>query len=77
MPEGAWARPPVEGGRNVDHIAIRVDANDRTLRSHLAAHGVAIVEERVENDAGEKRLSLYVRDPSKNVIELMGVRFGG
>jgi glyoxylase I family protein len=76
-PEGAWARPPVEGGRNVDHIAICVDApDDRALRDYLAAHGVAIVEERVEHDAGGERLSIYVRDPSGNVVELMGVRFG-
>ncbi len=23
-PEGAWARPPVDGGRNVDHVAVQV-----------------------------------------------------
>jgi glyoxylase I family protein len=67
--EGAWARPSVAGGRNVDHVALRLDGGDETsLRRHLAAHRVDVVEERVEA-AG--RLSLYVHDPSGNVIELM------
>lgn len=70
--EGAWARPDVAGGRNVDHLALRLDASDqRALREHLATHGVAIVEERVEGQGAEQTLSLYVRDPSGNVVELI------
>jgi glyoxylase I family protein len=71
-PEGAWALPPVTGGRNVDHVALRLDAPDETaLRRHLAAHGVEIVEERVEGEGEAHSLSLYVRDPSGNMVELM------
>lgn len=67
--EGAWALPPVAGGRNVDHIGLRVRADETTLRQHLAAHGVEIGEERAnEAPAG---VSFYVRDPSGNVVELM------
>ncbi len=74
VPEGAWALPPVPGGRNVDHIALRVDARDEVgLRRHLAAHGVEIAEERVEGEGEAACLSLYVRDPSGNMLELMGV----
>jgi len=70
--EGRWARPPVAGGRNVDHVAIRIDAADEAaLRRHLAAHDVEIVEERIEETAPGKSLSLYVRDPSGNTLELM------
>ncbi|HEY6450087.1 MAG TPA: VOC family protein [Candidatus Cybelea sp.] len=69
VPEGAWALPPVAGGRNVDHIGLRVKADETVLRRHLAAHGVEIVEERAnEAPAG---VSLYVCDPSGNVVELM------
>jgi glyoxylase I family protein len=76
-PEGRWALPSVHGGRNVDHIALKVGACDENeLRRHLAMHDVAIVEERSENDARGAILSLYVRDPSGNVVELIA-RVGG
>jgi glyoxylase I family protein len=69
VPEGAWARPAVADGRNVDHIALRLKRADETaLRAHLAALGVAIAEERIEDDGA---VSLYVRDPSGNTIELI------
>jgi glyoxylase I family protein len=67
--QGAWARPAVAGGRNVDHVALRLGSVDeRALRDHLAEHGVAIAEERIEDDGS---VSLYVRDPSGNTIELI------
>lgn len=72
VPQGAWAKPPVTGGRNVDHVAIRIDAPDEAaLRRHLAACGVEIVQERTEKTASGRSLSLYVRDPSANTLELM------
>jgi len=71
-PEGAWARPPVAGGRNVDHFAMRLAACDEgALRRHLAKHGIEVIEERVNQDGQDKTLSLYVRDPSGNTVELM------
>lgn len=73
VPEGAWARPPVAGGRNVDPIGVRLGGCDEAaLRHHLALHGAEIVEERVNEERGGRSLSLYVRDPSGNVVELMG-----
>ncbi|HEX3456501.1 MAG TPA: VOC family protein [Candidatus Baltobacteraceae bacterium] len=71
--EGAWARPPVAGGRNLDHIALRVSGEASAVRRHLAEHRVEIVEERLNEDASGAELSLYVRDPSGNTIELMGL----
>jgi glyoxylase I family protein len=72
-PQGAWARPPVSGGRNVDHVGLRIDGcNETALRQHLAAQRVQIVEERVNEEPDGKSLSLYVRDPSGNTIELVG-----
>lgn len=66
-PEGAWARGGPAGGRNLDHFCLAVDAADESaLRDHLAAHAATITEERREDGF----LSLYVRDPCGNVVEL-------
>ena len=70
---GAWARPPVEGGRNMDHVCIATGAWDEDeMRAWLAARGVPIIEEGVNNGARGESLSFYVRDPAGNVIELTG-----
>lgn len=72
-PEGAWARAGDGAGRNLDHFCMGIAGCDEAaLREHLAAHGVAIEEERLENG----RLSLYVRDPSGNAVELMNKSAG-
>jgi glyoxylase I family protein len=69
--EGAWARPPVEGGRNVDHVCLATGPWDEAaMRAHLAAHHVAIVEEGIRYGAQGDGLSFYVRDPFGNFIEL-------
>jgi glyoxylase I family protein len=73
--EGAWARPPVDGGRNVDHLAVRLDSCEASaVRRHLAACGTEIVEERTNEEPDGESLSFYVRDPSGNLVELMGAR---
>ena len=71
--EGAWARPPAAGGRNVDHVCLATGPWDEAaLRAHLAAHQVEIVEEGIRYGARGDGLSFYVRDPSGNTIELKG-----
>jgi glyoxylase I family protein len=71
--EGAWARPD-GSGRNLHHVALRLSACDAdAARRHLAAHGVEIAEERIEEGTNGKSISLYVHDPSGNTIELMGL----
>lgn len=70
---GAWARPPVDGGRNVDHVCLATGPwQEAAMRAWLAAHGVEIVEEGVNNGARGESLSFYVKDPAGNVIELTG-----
>jgi len=72
-PEASWARPPVAGGRNFDHLCLALGAYDEAkLRRHLARHRVEIIEEGVHGGSRGESLSLYVRDPSGNVIELKG-----
>jgi catechol 2,3-dioxygenase-like lactoylglutathione lyase family enzyme len=70
---GQWARPDVRGGRNLDHLCIAISSHDeQALRQHLAAHSIEIVEEGVHGGARGESLSLYIRDPSGNTIELKG-----
>lgn len=69
--EGAWARPVVAGGRNVDHVALDTgDWDEAEMRAHLAVHGITIVEEGLRGGAKGEDLSFYVRDPAGNQIEL-------
>ena len=68
---GAWARPEVAGGRNMDHVALDTgDWEEAAMRAHLAAHGVGIEEEGLRGGAKGEDLSFYVRDPAGNQIEL-------
>lgn len=70
--EGAWARGSGESGRNVDHFALAINPQDiQSLRGHLKSNAVEIVEEREESSLQGNSLSLYVRDPSGNTIELL------
>lgn len=65
-PEGAWAKSET-AGRNLDHFCLAIStSSEQALRAHLAGHAVQIVEERVEDGF----LSLYITDPSGNVVEL-------
>ena len=71
--EGEWARPETEGGRNMDHVCIATGpCEERAMRTHLAHHGVAIVEEGIRYGANGDGMSFYICDPSGNQIELKG-----
>jgi len=64
---------PGQEGRNLDHFALQVRPFDETaIRAHLAAHGVRIVEEGQRYGADGDGLSLYIRDPEGNTVELKG-----
>lgn len=58
---------------NIDHFALEISPFDeRALRSHLAACGVAVIESGLRYGAGGEGPSLYIRDPDGNKIELKG-----
>ncbi len=66
---------PGEGGRNMDHFAVELEAFDAaSIRSHLEAHGVAPGEIAERNGARGNGPSMYIRDPDDNVVELKGYR---
>lgn len=68
---GAWGRPSVEGGRNMDHVCIATNGFEpEQMRAHLAEHGVEIVEEGVRYGATGDGYSVYFNDPFGNQIEL-------
>jgi len=64
---------PGQGGRNVDHVALRVEPFDETtLRAHLEAHGVAPGDIAPRYGAEGTGPSMYIQDPDGNTIELKG-----
>lgn len=64
---------PGSEGRNMDHLCLRIEPFDlEEIRAHLAAHGVGIDESGRRYGAEGEGLSLYVRDPEGNVVELKG-----
>ena len=64
---------PAEGGRNVDHVALRIESFDPdALRAHLEAHGVAPGDVGRRYGAEGDGPSMYIRDPDGNTIELKG-----
>ena len=68
---GAWGRPQVEGGRNVDHICLATAGFEpEALRAHLAANGVEVVEEGVRYGATGDGYSIYFNDPFGNQVEI-------
>jgi glyoxylase I family protein len=70
---GKWARPEVDGGRNMDHVCISTGpCSEQEMRAHLARHGVTIVEQGIRYGAQGDGMSFYIRDPSGNQIELKG-----
>ncbi len=65
--------PPSSEGRNVDHIALRIDPFDpEALRAHLEAHGITPGEVARRYGAEGQGPSIYIGDPDGNTIELKG-----
>ena len=72
-PLGKAGGPPPGPGRNVDHVALRLESFDEpALRAHLAAHGVEPGDVGQRYGAEGMGPSMYVRDPDGNVVELKG-----
>lgn len=69
----AGGAPPGDGGRNVDHVCLRVEPFDEAaIRAHLAAHAVAAGPTESRFGAEGAGPSIYITDPDGNVIELKG-----
>ncbi len=65
--------PPGSDGRNVDHIALRIDPFDaEALRTHLEAHGITTGEVARRYGAEGQGPSIYIEDPDGNTVELKG-----
>jgi glyoxylase I family protein len=66
------AEPRVEHGRNVDHLCLGIDAPDLVSAMRwLGDQGVEIIgEPATRYGARGMGLSIYVRDPEGNVVEL-------
>ena len=64
---------PGPEARNLDHIALAVRPfNETAIRAHLAAHGVAVIDEGRRFGAEGNGTSLYLQDPEGNTVELKG-----
>lgn len=66
------AAPGAEG-RNLDHFCLTVAGFDlQAVRAYLLAHGVEVGEEGLRYGAGGEGLSIYLKDPEGNGVELRG-----
>jgi len=69
--EGEWARPGVEGGRNMDHFCLEIGpVTKAAMKAHLAKHKLEIEEEGMRSGAKGEGYSWYIRDPWDHQIEL-------
>ena len=65
--------------RNVDHFCLGVETGDiAALAAHLRERGVEVIgEPAVRYGARGSGLSIYIRDPEGNVVELKQMPAGG
>ncbi len=66
------AAPGAEG-RNLDHFCLNIrDFDIDRVKAHLDAHDVELGEEGLRYGAGGEGLSIYLKDPEGNGVELRG-----
>jgi glyoxylase I family protein len=69
--EGEWARPEVDGGRNMDHVCLEIGpVTKKDMEAHLKKHGLEVLEEGMRSGAKGQGYSWYIRDPWGHQIEL-------
>ena len=67
------AGPRRKGGRNMDHVALRIERFDEgKLRRHLTRFGIDMGMPADRFGADGDGPSVYIADPEGNVIELKG-----
>ena len=65
--------PPGEAGRNLDHFCLNIEDFDLgRVTAHLKTHGVAVGESGRRYGAGGFGVSVYLKDPEGNGLELRG-----
>ena len=65
--------PEPVGGRNMDHLCLRVEPFDaEAIARHLDAYGVVPGEVVQRSGADGEGPSMYIRDPEGNMVELKG-----
>lgn len=70
---GAAGGPIPGEGRNVDHVALKVEPFDEAaIRAHFTAHGIETEEVKTRFGAEGDGPSIYFRDPEGNGVELKG-----
>lgn len=69
----AGGAPPGAGGRNLDHLCLRIEPFDgEAIGHHLRAKGCAPGAVESRYGAEGEGPSIYVTDPEGNVVELKG-----
>lgn len=69
----AGGAPPAEGGRNLDHFALRIEPFEaEALSRQLRERGIEPGEVATRYGAEGNGPSMYLRDPDGNVVELKG-----
>ena len=69
----AGGAAPGSGGRNMDHLCLRIDPFDLPrLSRYFEARGIAVKEARTRFGFEGDGLSFYVQDPEGNRVELKG-----
>ena len=69
--QGEWARPAVDGGRNMDHLCLEIGPVTKAdMMAHLKKHNLAVEEEGMRSGAKGQGYSWYIRDPWDHQIEL-------
>ena len=69
--KGEWARPKVDGGRNMDHLCLEIGpVTKKAMQAHLKKHKLDVEEEGWRGGAKGQGYSWYIRDPWDHQIEL-------
>ena len=71
---GQAGGPPPNAGRNVDHIALKIEPFDAdTLRAYFASQAVNMERVQIRFGADGDGPSVCIKDPEGNGVELKGV----
>jgi catechol 2,3-dioxygenase-like lactoylglutathione lyase family enzyme len=69
----AGGAPPGAGGRNMDHLCLRIDPFDLPqLTRYFEERGIAVKEVRTRFGLEGDGISFYLEDPGGNRVELKG-----